>query len=339
MNNNILISIIIVNYDTNFYLEDCLKSLLKFFPKIPYEIIVVDNNSENRSIENFPDKFSDVKFIFLSRNNGFGSGCNIGIKTAIGKYVVFVNPDIIFTENVFYPLLELMEENDDIAVSTGVLQDMENNLIYTYNKFPGFVWELKEALGKGSQKTIDNLLKRKCIINRVNTPFYVDWVIGAFMFFRATVIKELKGFDEDFFLYYEDMEIQRRVYNMGYKIAILPCVRICHLQRASVKSFNGENLYYFHMMRSKYIYFYKHSGFIFILITKIMHTAGILMRTAILPIRMGFKGKKMQKLYQYKFMIKIIFSGHKKLLKLSMNDIPKYKYSNSDELIKDKFWK
>jgi len=338
MKGKILISIVIVNYNTEKYLEECLRSIFQYIKSFPVEVIVVDNASKDFDSIKLKELFPDVKIIISEENKGFGNGCNQGIKFASGNFIAFVNPDTLFNEDVFSELISLMEQNSEIGVCSGILQDMDGKLIYTFNKFPDISWELTEAIGRGSNYKISKLLENPKIKNKENVPIFVDWLIGAFMLFRAEIIKELKGFDEDFFLYYEDVEIQRRVYKLGYKIAVLPSVRISHIQRASVKSFDGENLYYFHLMKSKFIYFYKYMGVAYVFLLKIMHASGILFRIISLPFRIEFRGKKRQKLFQYRFMLRIIFCSYDKLRKYNIEEAGEIKNVKNSELIKDKFW-
>lgn len=332
------LSIIIVNYNTFDDIVQCVDSILKLNIKVNYEIIVIDNKSTDRRIDNINILFPYIKIIFSDNNNGFGYACNSGAKIAKGKYFAFINPDTVFNEDAFTNLFNLMEKEDYIGVSSGVLVNRIGNPIYTYNDFPGYKWEFTEAVGRGSHKSIIKSLKRSDIVNKKSEPFYVDWVIGAFMFFRADVFEKVKGFDDDFFLYYEDVEIQRKVHNLGFKIAVLPSVRIVHSERASVRSFEGENIYYFNMMRSKLIYFHKHKGIIFNVIVRIFHIVGIIFRITLLPFRTNFKNKKRQKIFQYGFMMKTLLLSYAKLLHMDYTDIRKPNFTNSENLIKDKFW-
>jgi hypothetical protein len=119
----------------------------------------------------------------------------------------------------------------------------------------------------------------------------------------------------------------------------LPHVRIYHTQRSSVRSFNGENIYYFHMMRSRIIYFYKHYCYMKRLFIRSMHVFGVLFRIIILPFRREYGSKKHQKYFQYKMMLKILFSNYQGLLKMKMIENKRLKSINkSNELIKDKYW-
>jgi GT2 family glycosyltransferase len=334
------ISIIIVNYNTSKHLEKCLSSIYNYTDGISFEIIVVDNNSKERGIENIKNKYAEVKFIFLNENNGFGAGCNVGASSSNGDYLVFINPDVLLVDNTLMQIYHFMISNPKVGVSTGILKDREGNCTYTYNHFPGLSWEFTEAIGRGSKNKISKLLNHPDIINKTNNPIYTDWVIGAFMFVRTDVYKKIKGFDEDFFLYYEDVEIQKRIRELGYKIAVLPNIFSIHSERSSVRSFEGENIYYFHMTRSKLIYYYKHSNLFLCLVIRVMHLLGLLFRMSILAVRRAFKGKKKQKLFQYKFMIKLFLLNYNKILISKLNEIKcvdNNEYKNS--LLYDDFWK
>jgi GT2 family glycosyltransferase len=337
--NKKLVSVIIVNYETEEHLKKCLESLSNSLINVTYEIIVVDNNSSERGIEELAKQFVNVKFVFNKENHGFGSGCNVGAQIAGGKYLAFVNPDTVFFEDPFTPLFEHMELNPKTGVCSGVLENAMKNLVYTFNDFPGLSWEIRGAAGKGENRKILRLLKNPKILNRSNIPLNVDWVVGAFMFFRADLFASIDGFDEDFFLYYEDVDIQKRVKSLNMKVEVLPNIRICHNERSSVRSFKGENLYYFHMMRSRLIYFYKHSNSVKRNIIRLLHICGVLLRYILLPFRSEFKGKKQQKYFQYRMMLNLLFLNFNKLLNKEMPDCVHLKYPDTkDTFIKDKFW-
>lgn len=303
------VSVIIVNYNTHDFLEDCLRSITEFTKDIEYEIIVVDNNSTIKGIDKIGDKFGSVKFLFNKENNGFGAGCNIGIKNASGKYCAFVNPDIVFTENCLSKFYEYMEINTDTGACGGRLVNNENKTIYTFNYFPGYLWEILQATGKGSDNAIAKLNKK--LLSSEKEYYEVDWLIGAFMFIRKEIIDKLKGFDEMFFLYYEDVDIQFRIKELGFKIVCLKNIQIKHHERSSIKTSQDENVYHIHMHKSKILYMKKHFNFFKRNIITFMHITGILMRMILLPVRDRFSGNKEQKSYQYKKMLALYFNSEK----------------------------
>jgi len=334
------ISIIIVNYNTASHLEECLNSIYQNTNNVSFEIIVVDNFSSENEIRTFPSRYPETKFIFLNENKGFGTGCNTGAKVARGKYFLFVNPDIIFLNNILTDLFRFMETNENVTVCSGVLTNLNGEEIYTYNYFPGVKWEFTEAIGRGSHKKILSLMQLPSIINKSSEPLDVDWLIGAFLFFRTDTFKKLKGFDERFFLYYEDVDIQKRAKNIGYKINLLPDKRICHVERSSVKSFEGENLYYFHMTRSKLIYYYTHANILKRSVIRLMLIIGLFFRIVNLPLRRKFKGKKLQKFYQYQMIMKLYISNYKHILNSKFSRFKKMKKFNYESSLEyDDFWK
>ncbi|MBI5401963.1 MAG: glycosyltransferase family 2 protein [Ignavibacteriae bacterium] len=333
------LSIIIVNFNTTLHLIKCINSIIENIRNLKYEIIVTDNNSTDKSIKSLPEKYKQIRFVFNDKNEGFGAGCNKGVLNASGKYFVFVNPDITLTTDVFSKLYDFMENNVDVGVCSGVLLNSDNEATYTYNYFPGLKWEFFEAIGRGSSRKIEKLLKHPGIKSMSNEPIYPDWVVGAFMFVRSNVYKMISGFNETFFLYYEDVDLQKRIKDKGYKIVVLPNIQIWHSERSSVRSFKGENLYYYHMTRSRILYYILHKNIFFMFIFRIMHISGLLFRISILGFRKTFTGKKKQKFYQYKFMLKLFFSTKNKIKKGMYTS----KFENEDdiELIKtsnDNFW-
>jgi len=301
------VSVIIVNYNTHDFLEECLNSIIRFTKNIEYEIIVVDNNSTDRTIEKFNNYFTKTKFVFNTENRGFGAGSNLGIKNSNGKYCAFVNPDIVFTGNSLGKFYEFMEMHTDAGACGGVLTNYKGDIIYTYNKFPGYFWEFLQSMGTGSEYIIDKLNNK--IRNNENLYFEVDWLIGAFMFIRKDIIDKLNGFDENFFLYYEDVDIQKRIKDSGYRIFCLKNVEIKHAEQSSVKSIEGENVYFYHMCRSKIIYMKKHFNFLKRKSITIMQITGVYMRILTLKFRDKFEGKKEQKYTQYRKMLELYFGG------------------------------
>jgi GT2 family glycosyltransferase len=336
------LSIIIVNYNTEDHLKKCLNSIFESVYETEYEVIVVDNNSSNRVIKKFPGFFNNTRFIFNDVNYGFGGGCNIGFKESKGKYLAFVNPDTYFTGNCFDPLLDYMKPNINIGFCSGLLINEQDKLIYSFNDFPGIYWEFLEARGWGVPQKIRNLLNREEIII-TKKPFDVDWFNGAFIVTSRELFKEINGFDDNnFFLYYEDVDIQLKSKNLGKRNVCIPSVKVKHYERSSVRSFEGENFYYFHMHRSKILYYYKNAIFIKRNLIRLMHIIGFLFRLLFLPFRRRFKLKKYQKLYQYVMLIKIYLSLKSQILK--MNNIPKnfiLRYIDKKGLNKfvvDEFW-
>lgn len=308
------VSVILVNYNTELHLKECLNTLFRFTNKVSFEVIVVDNNSPNREIENFPALFPDVKFYFRDINKGFGDGCNFGASKSSGKYVIFVNPDIKFDEDILTPMSDFLDCNPNTGACSPVLTNFKGELIYTYNKFPNYRWEFFEFLGKGNDKFEQKLLNHPQILNKSKEPLFVDWMTGACFMIRKNVFEELKGFDDDYFLYYEDTDLQKKIHDAGYKIACLPYLRIKHFVNSSVKGDEGDDVYYYHLNRSKMLYFYKHFNFFKRNILRTLMITGIILRMTALNFRKRYSEKRKSKMNQYKKILKIFFSTKFQLL-------------------------
>lgn len=253
------ISVIIVNYNTTIHIRNCLESIIKFTEDVKYEIIIVDNNSPERDIEALSTEYKCVKFFMRSINDGFGSGCNFGAKQAKGKYLLFINPDNIILDNAFKRFFMYMESNPDVALCTGLLTDEDGNLKYSYNKFPDVVWEFKEAFRIGYVKAIHNLLEKTEI--KENREFEIDWALGALLFVRKNIFESVNGFDNTFFLYYEDDDLQLRIRKSGYKIMCLPFIRMMHSGSSSIQDSEGYKIYDYHFNKSRMHYLHKHFNF------------------------------------------------------------------------------
>lgn len=291
------LSIIIVNYNTTHHLKKCLDSIYGYTSKLRYEVIIVDNNSPEREIEKLQLLYSHAQFLFRAVNEGFGAGCNYGCRHACGKYLLFINPDVILLNNVIHELFEFMEKNLEVAVASPIYIENDGYLTEIYSHFPGFIQEFNKAFGTGfithNSRPLPNKGKQS------KTQFEVDWVMGSFMFVRTDVFKHVGGFDENFFLYYEDIDLQYAIRNLGYKILYYSSSVVRHLKRSSIRTYNGENLYYYHMTRSNLIYMHKHFGFLKRNSIRMLYLTGISLRIMSLPLRKKFRGKRKQKLFQY----------------------------------------
>lgn len=306
------ISVIIVNYNTTEFLEGCLKSTIEKTNGVKYEIIVVDNNSPDRDIERFPRKFPAIDFYFRDINDGFGAGCNYGAGKARGKYLVFVNPDTIIKDNVLKKLFDYMENNPDVGMCSGGMFDFDGNLMITISVYPNWYTEFLDAIGRGTNRRLTSYLKSKQM--KKGEPFEVDWIMGAYMFFRKKCFDLVGGFDEDFFLYMEDTEIQFRIRQAGYKIVCLPAVKIFHFKNSTIQSIDHD-IFQYNTHRSKMIYFYKHFGFLKRNMMRTMFIIGFLSRMLLLIFRRSFKERRQQKLRQY-IMILSLYTSRKFKLEL-----------------------
>ncbi|MCI0716195.1 MAG: glycosyltransferase family 2 protein [Chlorobi bacterium] len=273
-----LASIIIVNYNTHEHLRDCLRSIKEKIKSVDFEVIVVDNNSTDRAIEDVACEFPEFYFYFRKQNDGFGAGCNFGANqySSGAEYLVFVNPDIIFTDNSILKLHEFMENNKAVAVCTPLFINRNNELLYSYNFDINILWELCGSLNMGLSRIKKKLMSRPEIKN--NIPFEIDWGLGALLFVRKRAFQEAGGFDERFFLYSEDNDLQFRIRKNGHKIMCIPYVKVIHYYGSSMDDYNSKANYNFYLYRSKMIYAYKHFKWFKRNILRFILIGGLLLR-------------------------------------------------------------
>jgi len=204
-----LVSIIIVNYNLAESVRILLKSVEANTKKIDYEVIVVDNNSSDRSIERLPEEFPQIRFLFLNTNYGFGHGNNSGVKISSGKYLLLLNPDTYLTSNLPLQLYEFAEKHTDIAIIGPKLVFPDRSFQVSYAKFPNLKQELLYAVGLIGIG-LRTLYKLKDFFYR-RSFYQVDFVFGSCMFIKRDVFDLVKGFDESYFLFTEETDLCYRI--------------------------------------------------------------------------------------------------------------------------------
>lgn len=303
------VSLIIVNYFTSDHIFNLLNSLKSLNKLDLLEIVIVNNSVEDKGLKKIPVEFPIVKIIEAGDNPGFGAACNIGVKHSHGKYVAFVNPDIRFEKDIFPEMIKFNNLNPNAGFIGGILSDDRSKPVYSFNFFPGYWWEILQALGMGSNNEIKKLLSRKEITIEKKS-FEVDWLIGAFLFTSRKVVDEVNGFDERFFLYYEDVDIQFRAKALGYANFCIPHLQLKHFEKSSVSSEKGDDVYHFYMYKSKMMYYYLHFSFFKRNILRIFLLLGLFFRVVFLLPRKSFNNKK-KKFKQYQYMLRY-FVGNRK---------------------------
>lgn len=307
MNEPIAVSIIIVNYNTTRFLRNCLNSINGIKERDKTEIIVVDNNSSERTIENFVHEYPDVNFFLRDTNNGFAAGCNFGAENAKGRYLLFLNPDIRFRDNSINVLLNYFEANSNTGIISGVMYDESEKIIYFYNDFPSLSWELSLMY---SPLIISKINKLNSIMEiKENVNFEVDWFHGAFLMIKKEDFLSVDMFNEEYFIYYEDVELCYKVKNQLLKKNIcIPEFRYYHSTKSSLSSQVNDDLYTFHMYRGKLLFIRNYST----VKRMVICAAGLVnisSRLIILPFWKKYKGFKMQKFRQMLKIIKLFFSN------------------------------
>ncbi len=242
-----MFSIIIVNYNTKILLKNCLNSIFANCLLDDFEIIVVDNNSYDGSVEMLNNDFKDrVKIIANKENIGFGSANNQGAQIARGEYLFFLNSDTIIKNDILTPIKKFLEINKQVSIVAPRLL-LKNGI--------------EQKFAFGNFPTLLNLIFRKIDIKKMdsNKSQEVNWVSGAALVIRKNIFKRIGGFDENFFMYFEDVDLCKRVQDLGYKTMILPQIFLVHLGGKSININIQRKKYYY----ASQDYFYKkHYGFL-----------------------------------------------------------------------------
>lgn len=257
------VSIIIVNYNTKDLILHCLHSIFENTVGIGFEVIVVDNASVDGSCTAIKEKFPQVCLVSSENNLGFGKANNLGVKLASGTFLFLLNSDTLLIENSIKILKDFLEKSNDptIAVVGCKLLDKNKKPHISYGNFPSIYQEIFEyGLLKIFKKYYAEKLSLS-IVDKGSEKKNVDYIIGADMFFKKSIFDAIGGFDEDFFLYYEETEICFRLTKLGYKIVWNPDTSIIHYIGSSGKTSKKFNYWIFEQLQiSKNLYYKKCHG-------------------------------------------------------------------------------
>jgi GT2 family glycosyltransferase len=231
------LSVIIVNYNVKYFLEQCLHSVAKACEKMDAEIFVVDNNSVDGSVELVRKKFPSVKIISNRENKGFSKANNQAIRVAEGEYVLLLNPDTVVEEDTFEKILRFMDEHQE-AGGLGVKMIDGSGKFLPESKrglpTPGVAFYKMFGLSKlfPHSKTFGRYHLSYLDPEKIHE---VEVLAGAFMLIRKSVLDKIGLLDETFFMYGEDIDLSYRITKAGYKNYYFPETRIIHYKGESTK--------------------------------------------------------------------------------------------------------
>ena len=298
------VSIILVNYNTKEMTKACIDSIFEKTEGIGFEVILVDNDSHDGSQEVFAND-RRITFVEAGGNIGFGRANNMGLTKATGEYIFFLNTDTLLVNNAVKLFYDFCESNKDQKIG-GVgclLQNVDGQRIHSFAPFPTLGRELRDFFIAPIYK------KFRWAYHRYDTTrddtkkdwFYVDYATGADLFVSRKVIDEYGGFDPDFFMYFEETEMQHRWSRAGYPSTIIKTPKIIHLEGGSVKigqlKFNHRQFLF--GLRSKNLYFKKTQGLISYILYRIINVLNIYVAK-----HHHFKKEEMKEVYRCIFTLK-----------------------------------
>ncbi len=252
------ISVIIVNYNVEYFLEQCLNSVRKALENVSGEVFVVDNNSIDGSVEMVAQKFPEVNLIANKDNKGFSKANNQAIELSSSEYILLLNPDTVVEEDTFKKVIEFMDEHPD-AGGLGVrMLDGKGNFLpeskrglptpsVAFYKIFGLA-RLFPKSKKFSQYHLGNLSEFE--------TNEIDILSGAFMLMRKEALDKVGLLDEAFFMYGEDIDLSYRIQLGGYKNYYFPETRIIHYKGESTKKSSVNYVFVFY--RAMVIFAEKH---------------------------------------------------------------------------------
>lgn len=224
------VSVIIVNYNTLQMTQECIDSVFEKTKDVEYEVILVDNASTDGSKEHFENN-DRIRYIYSNENLGFGRANNLGYKYATGKYIFLLNSDTLLLNNAIFEFYKYMNSaSPNIGCVGCELVNLKGKATGSFGKFP----DIRNFLGRilvSYKMRIPFLLGKSHSAKKY--PCIVDYVTGADLFIRRNVIEKCGFFDPDFFMYFEETEMQYRFKKNGYMSHIIDVPHIIHLQGAS----------------------------------------------------------------------------------------------------------
>ncbi|HAY32776.1 MAG TPA: glycosyl transferase family 2 [Bacteroidetes bacterium] len=235
------ISVVIVNYNVKELADNCIASVYTANNnEFNLEIFFVDNNSIDGSPDHIEKKYPEVKVISNSRNIGFSKANNIALRQCSGKYILILNPDTLLEENTFSKLINFCESHKNTGAVTSKLILGNGKLDSACKRsFPVPSVAIPRILG------LSALFPKSKLFGKYNLTYLdenkiweVDAICGAFMFIPKTVLDDAGLFDEDYFMYGEDIDLCYRIKKCGYKIFYFPEVTTIHFKGESTRKTN-----------------------------------------------------------------------------------------------------
>lgn len=242
------LSVIILNYNVRYFLELCLKSVEAAIGGVDAEIIVVDNHSDDDSCDMVKQLFPEVILIQNNENYGFSRGNNIGVARAKGEFICILNPDTVVAEDTFRKLIDFTEGKEKLGVvGCKLINGAGHFLPESKRNIPYVHVALKKILGFPKDYYANHLSE--------NDLGEAEILVGAFMWLKRQVFNEIGGFDEDYFMYGEDIDLSFRALQQGYKNYYFGKTSVIHFKGESTLRDKHYLKRFYHAMQ---IFYTKH---------------------------------------------------------------------------------
>ncbi|HVQ37168.1 MAG TPA: glycosyltransferase family 2 protein [Pyrinomonadaceae bacterium] len=261
------VSVVVISFNTRDLLRECLTTLAATSADVSYELIVVDNASRDDSAAMVALEFPEAKLIRSEVNLGFGGANNLGFAAATGRYVVLLNSDAFLKVGTLRKSIDLMDSHPQVGLAGAKLIGRDDSLQPSARMFPNILQDFLILSGLADRYSKSRFFGRG---DRTwadpNKPAEVDWVPGAFGIIRREALERTGFFDPRFFLYYEEVDLCKRIKQAGYSIWYWPELEVVHIGGESSKTLShlslssaGSQLTLWRM-RSALLFYRKHHG-------------------------------------------------------------------------------
>jgi len=233
MNNKFDLSVIIVNYNTPDLSRAAVESCLSESSGLHIEIIVIDNNSKKKFDPEYLNR-KNVLVVHKNENRGFAAAVNEGIKMSRAKYCLLLNSDARVCKGAIHKMINCLDILENTACVGGKIKGLNKLTEVSYGHFPNLVVEFRLKIFKILLNKISFI--RKSFEKEMSKPKRIDWVSGAFMMLKKDLFDKIDGFDENYFLYFEDIDFCERISQKGYYVNYLPSAECIHERGKSVEN-------------------------------------------------------------------------------------------------------
>lgn len=239
------VDIVIVNWNSSELIDKCLDSICKTSHVNRYisNVIVVDNNSSDKSLEVLNKYENEIFVIKNSTNLGFGKACNLGAKVANSEFILFLNPDTQIVTNCIAEAVDYLDRDISISVLGCLQKGVNSKIISSCSSLPNLRTSINllSGLSKISYKLFPDFHLKNFDYSK---SCFVEHLMGSFYLIRRNIFENVGGFDEDFFVYQEDADLSKRIGLIGGRIFYNSKIEIFHETGGTSKSIIAKRVYY-----------------------------------------------------------------------------------------------
>jgi GT2 family glycosyltransferase len=251
------LSIIIVTWNSQEFIRNCLDSIFLSQGNFNIEVILVDNNSSDETVKIVEQLYPQVNLIQNKKNLGYAKANNQGIEEAKGKYILLLNPDTQVLEDALSLMYEFMEENPDVGALGPKLLNPDKSVQASCRQFPTFSTLIWEFSG------LNRLFPRSRVFGRWRMGYFgcdkqreVDQPMGSCLMLRRATLEDVGIFDENFVMFFNDVDLCYRIKKRDWKIYFYPEAKVIHYKGASTKKAKARMIWLSHL--AFYKFFQKH---------------------------------------------------------------------------------